>query len=295
VKYAFIAQQNKSKFPVRLMCQWLEVSPAGYYASLDRAPSKRARANARLKLEIRAVHSANRRRYGALKIHRELKDQGISCGHNRVARLMREDGLRSKRPKQFRVTTQSGHREPVAANLLERKFSVSSQCEPDRVWVADITYLPTLEGWLYLSVLLDLSSRRVIGWHAHCQLDHELALEALMMALSTRRPRNGKLLHHSDRGVQYACDRYQHALASRGIEASMSRKGDCWDNAVAESFFASLKTELVSDAKWQTRSEAMREVAEYIDWYNNKRRHQTLGYLPPARYEIEWLKKVIAA
>jgi len=295
VKYAFVARQAKSEFPVRLMCQWLEVSPAGYYASLKRAPSKRARANARLKLEIRAVHSANRSRYGALKIHRELKDQGLGCGHNRVARLMREDGLRSKRPKRFRLTTQSSHREPVADNLLERKFSVSSQRELNKVWVGDITYLATREGWLYLSVLIDLSSRRVIGWHASSQLDHELALRALTTALRTRHIKKGDLLHHSDRGVQYACDRYQSALESRGIKASMSRKGDCWDNAVAESFFASLKTELVCDAKWETRSQALREVAEYIDWYNHKRRHQTLGYLPPAKYEIEILKRERAA
>jgi transposase InsO family protein len=193
------------------------------------------------------------------------------------------------------VTTQSTHREALADNLLERKFSVSSQCELNKAWVADITYLPTREGWLYLSVLIDLSSRRVVGWNASSELDHELALRALIMALDTRQIRNGKLMHHSDRGVQYACDRYRETLASRGITASMSRKGNCWDNAVAESFFASLKTELVSDAKWETRSEAMREVAEYIDWYNQKRRHQTLGYLPPAKYEIEMLKRMRAA
>ena len=295
MRFAFIARQDKSEIPVRLMCQWLEVSPAGFYASLKRAPSKRARSNARLKLEIRAVHAANRRRCGAIKIHRELKDQGISCGHNKVARLMREEGLRSKRPKPFRVTTQSTHREPVAANLLERKFSISAQRELNRVLVGDITYLPTREGWLYMSVLIDLASRRIVGWHLSSRLDHELVLQSLMMALRARRRRKGEMLHHSDRGVQYASQFYQRALAANGIQSSMSRKGDCWDNAVAESFFATLKTELVADAGWQTRSQARREVAEYVDWYNHKRRHQTLGYLPPARYEIELLKRNKAA
>ena len=295
MKYAFIARQEKSEIPVRLMCQWLDVSPAGFYASLKRAPSKRARSNARLRLEIRAVHAVNRRRYGALKIHRELQEQGVSCGHNRVARLMREEGLRSKRPKPFTVTTQSGHREPVVPNRLERDFSVRSQRELNRAWVGDITYLPTREGWLYLAVLIDLASRRVVGWHVSARLDHELALGALVKALQSRNLKQGPVLHHSDRGVQYACEIYQQSLRANGMESSMSRKGDCWDNAVSESFFATLKTELVADAKWETRGEAKREVAVYIDWYNQTRRHQTLDYLPPARYEIELLKRRSAA
>ena len=294
MKYAFIAR-HKGEMPLRLMCRWLGVSPAAFYASLKRGPSKRARSNARLKLEIRAVHSANKRRYGALKIHRELRGQGMCCGHNRVARLMREDGLRSKRPKPFRVTTQSGHRQPVALNRLERNFSVISQRELNRVWVGDITYLPTREGWLYLSALIDLASRRVVGWHVSARLDQELVLGALMNALKSRDFKKGQLLHHSDRGVQYASDIYQMALRSNAIESSMSRKGDCWDNAVAESFFATLKTELVAGAEWAARSEAKREVAEYVDWYNYHRRHQTLGYLPPAQFEIELLKERSAA
>lgn len=295
MKFAFIAQQDKSEIPVRLMCEWMDVSPAGFYASLKRDPSRRARSNSRLKLEIRAVHTANRRRYGAIKIHRELRDQGISCGHNRVARLMREEGLRSKRTRRFRVTTQSGHREPVAANILDRKFKVSSQRELDRALVGDITYLPTREGWLYMSILMDLASRRVVGWHVSARLDQELVLQSLKMALRRKRHPEGPMLHHSDRGVQYASEVYQRTLAANGIQSSMSRKGNCWDNAVAESFFATLKTELVADAKWETRSAAKREVAEYIEWYNHKRRHQTLGYLPPARYEIELLKGRSAA
>lgn len=296
MKFAFIAQQDKSEIPVRLMCEWMDVSPAGFYASLKRDPSRRARSNSRLKLEIRAVHTANGRRYGAIKIHRELKDQGISCGHNRVARLMREEGLRSKRIKRFRVTTQSDHREPVAANLLEREFKISSQTELNHALVGDITYLPTREGWLYMSILIDLASRRIVGWHVSARLDQELVLQSLTMALRRRRHLGkGPMLHHSDRGVQYASAIYQRTLAANGIQSSMSRKGNCWDNAVAESFFATLKTELVADAKWETRSEAKREVAEYIEWYNHKRRHQTLGYLPPATYEIKLLKRRSAA
>ena len=270
MKFAFIARQDKSEIPVRLMCQWLDVSPAGFYASLKRVPSKRARSNTRLKLEIRAVHSANKRRYGAPKIYLELRDQGISCGHNRVARLMREEGLRSKRTKPFRVTTQSDHQEPVAANHLNREFSISAQRELNRVLVGDITYLPTREGWLYMSVLMDLASRRIVGWHVSSRIDQELVLQSLMMALRTRRPGKGQMLHHSDRGIQYACEIYKRVLTSNGIQSSMSRKGNCWDNAVAESFFATLKTELVADARWETRSEAKREVAEYVDWYNHK-------------------------
>ena len=295
MKFAFIAQQDKSEIPVRLMCEWMDVSPAGFYASLKRRPSRRARSNSRLKLEIRAVHRANRRRYGAIKIHRELRDQGISCGHNRVARLMREEGLRSKRTKPFRVTTQSDHREPIAANLLERKFKISAQRELNHALVGDITYLPTREGWLYMSILMDLASRRVVGWHVSARLDQELVFQSLMMALRRRHLGKGPMLHHSDRGVQYASEIYQRTLVANGIQSSMSRKGNCWDNAVAESFFATLKTELVVDAKWETRSEAKREVTEYIDWYNYKRRHQTLGYLPPASYEIELLKRRSAA
>lgn len=278
---------------MRLMCEWLDVSRAGFYASLERNPSRRSKSNARLKLEIRSIHAATRRRYGALKVHAELRAEGISCGHNRVARLMREDGLRSKRPKPFRVTTQSTHRWPVAENHLGRRFDLLSQHGINRVWVADITYLPTREGWLYLSTVMDLASRRIVGWCADSRLDRELALAALRMALRNRGSASGEMLrhliHHSDRGVQYASETYQLTLALNAISCSMSRKGDCWDNAVAESFFATLKTELVADAGWETRSEAKREVAEYVAWYNHKRRHATLGYLPPAEYEARML------
>jgi putative transposase len=295
VKYAFIAQQ-RGEMPVRLMCQWLDVSPAGFYAFLKRRPSRRAQENLRLKLEIRAVHHVSKRRYGALMIHGELKHQGTKCGHNRVARLMREDGLRSKRARAFRVTTQSQHRKAVAENLLERKFDPGIRPESKRTWVSDITYLPTREGWLYLATVMDLASRRIVGWCADSRLDQGLALGALTMALKRRGRWAGEMLHHSDRGVQYAADSYQSILASHGIRCSMSRKGDCWDNAVAESFFATLKAELVIDASWESRSQAKRDLHEYIEvWYNQKRRHSSLGYRTPAEYEIEMLREGTAA
>jgi transposase InsO family protein len=276
------------------MCRWLDVSASGFYASIDRRPSKRYRANQRLKLEIRAVHQESRRTYGAIKIHKELKGKGTDCGHNRVAKLMREEGIRSKRPRAFRITTRSDHSKPVAENHLQRRFGVGIQRALNRVWVADITYLPTREGWLYLSIVMDLASRRIVGWRAGPRLDHELALGALDMAIRKRSPLHG-LLHHSDRGVQYASDLYQATLESMQIKCSMSRKGDCWDNAVAESFFATLKTELVIDAHWESRSQAKRDLFEYIEnWYNCRRRHASLGYQTPAGYEIALLRKTAA-
>jgi len=294
MKYAFIARQ-KGEMPVRLMCQWLEVSASGFYASIKRRPSKRSQANQRLKLEIRAVHQMSKKRYGAPMVHGELEAQGTKCGHNRVARLMREDGLRSKRPRAFRITTQSQHRKAVAENHLSRSFGPGIKPGSKRVLVSDITYLPTREGWLYLAIVMDLASRRILGWCAGSRLNQELALGALKMALKRRGPWYGEMLHHSDRGVQYASDIYQSTLASNGIKCSMSRKGDCWDNAVAESFFATLKAELVIDAGWESRSEAKRDLYEYIEvWYNCKRRHSTLGYRTPAEYEIEMLRERVA-
>ncbi len=289
MKYAYIAR-HLGEMPVRLMCQCLGVSASGFYASLNRRPSKRLVSNQRLKVEIRAAHASSSRRYGAPLVHAELQTQGVRCGHNRVARLMREDGLRSKRPRAFKVTTQSSHRERTAENHLCRRFGVAANSALNRAWVADMTYLPTREGWLYLAIVMDLASRRIVGWHAGPRLDEDLALRALTMALQRRGPIRGEMLHHSDRGVQYAAGGYQSVLAANGIKCSMSRRGDCWDNAVAESFFATLKTELVADARWESRSVAHRAIFEYIEeWYNQKRRHSTLGYRTPAEYEINVL------
>jgi putative transposase len=288
VRYACIARY-RGEFPLRLMCRCLAVSPSGFYATQHRPPSARARANARLRLEIRAVHRASHRRYGAPKVHAELQAQGVRCGRHRVARLMRADGLRATRARRFRVTTQSAHRHPIAANALARRFAVSAYRERDRAWAADITYLATGEGWLYLAVILDLASRRVVGWCVDRRLDQSLSLRALEQALRLRRPAGG-VLHHSDQGVQYACDAYQRLLAHHGLQVSMSRVGDCWDNAVVESFFATLKTELKTELGeapwWPTRAAAVEQLRAYIDiWYNHQRRHASLGYRSPVQYE----------
>jgi putative transposase len=294
VKYACIAR-SRGQFPLRLMCELLEVSPSGFYAAQRRPLSRRARRDQQLTLAIRAVHRAARQRYGAIKIQQELRGQGTTCGHNRVARLMRAEGLRAKRAKAYRVTTQSGHHEPVAANQLARRFAVAEHPVRDRTWAADITYVPTRSGWLYLAVVLDLASRRVVGWCVDGQLDQTLTLRALGAALGRRRPAPG-LVHHSDRGMQYACGAYQALLAQYGLRCSMSRAGDCWDNAVVESFFATLKTELVTDARWPTREAAHRDLAEYLDvWYNQQRRHASLGYRTPVEYEREVLTRATAA
>ena len=289
MKYACIARY-RSEAPVRLLCRVLGVSPSGFYAAEQqrqgrRALSARARANQRLLVAIRGIHRTSHERYGAPTVHAELQAQGQGCGRHRVARLMRRAGLRGITPRRFRVTTQSGHREPVAANVLARRFAPTAYTERDRVWVADLTYLTTGEGWLYLAVVLDLASRRVLGWCADRVLDQSLTLRALDRALGLRQPSPG-VLHHSDRGVQYASAAYQQRLRERGMIPSMSRVGDCWDNAVVESFFATLKRELVSRTRWTTRVDAHQALTSYIDlWYNHQRRHSALGYLSPVAYE----------
>lgn len=277
---------------MRLMCRMLDVSPSGFYASARRAPSQRATTDQRLTLHVRAAHARSARRYGAPRIHRELRDAGLRCGRKRVARLMREDGLRAKRVHAFRRTTQSDHAHPVADNALARQFDVRAIGAVNRVWAADITYVPTREGWLYLAVVLDLFSRRVVGWATSARLETPLATSALQMAFARRRLDPDRLLlhplvHHSDRGSQYASTDYRAHLAVHGVTCSMSRKGNCWDNAVAESFFATLKTELVHGAAWHSRVEATGALADYVDrWYNHVRRHSTLGYMSPVQYEL---------
>jgi putative transposase len=291
VKHACIAR-HQGEYPVRLMCRLLHVARSGFYAAQDRAPSARTQANQRLRLEIRTVHTASHGRYGAPKIHHELRIQGVVCGRHRVARLMQEDGLRGTCPRVFRVTTQSNARLPVAPNLVDRAFAITDASERDRVWAADITYVRTGAGWLYLAVILDLASRRVVGWCADARLDQSLVLRALHRALMLRRPPPG-LIHHSDRGAQYASSAYQQVLAQHGIVCSMSRRGNCWDNAAVESFFATLKKELGPFARWSTREAAYRSIAAYIEiWYNYQRRHATLGYRSPVHYEREVLMRL---
>jgi transposase InsO family protein len=286
VRYAFIEVQRRAH-AVSLLCRVLGVSKAGYYAWRFRVPSTRTHTNTELAGHIRAVHQRSRRTYGSPRMTEELRAQGVRCSENRVARLMRREGIRAKGRRRFRITTDSRHGHPIAPNVLARQFAVA---RIDRIWASDITYVPTQEGWLYLAVVLDLASRRVIGWAMRHTLDRGLTLDALRMALAHRRPSPG-VLHHSDRGSQYACGEYQALLASQGMGCSMSRKGDCYDNAVVESFFATLKTELVEDATWATREVARTAIFEYIEaWYNRERRHSSLGYQSPMQYEMDQLR-----
>ena len=290
MKYACI-QRHVEAYTVTLMCRVLRVSRAGYYAWRGRPLSTRARTNLQLLTAIRAVHQQSQARYGSPRVTRELQAQGHQCSEPRVARLMRAAGVQAKRRRRFRVTTDARHGEPIAPNRLQRQFAVAAIPGVDRVWASDITYVPTQEGWLYLAVVLDLASRRVIGWAMRHTLARGLTLDALRMALAYRQPAPG-VLHHSDRGSQYACGDYQALLAGHGMIASMSRPGDCWDNAVVESFFATLKAELVEDAAWTTRAEARTALFEYIEgWYNRERRHSSLGYRSPVQYEVEQLRQ----
>lgn len=268
------------------MCRILGVSRSGYYAWLERGPSKRSIEDASLLVEIEAIHSKSRGTYGSPRVVAELKDRkGRKAfqvvGRRRVARLMKENSITARFKRPFRRTTEVNPALPVASNFLNRGFDVE---DIDQVWVSDITYLRTDEGWLYLAVVIDLFSRRVIGWSMTDNLRAELALGALQMALGHRVP-GSPLLHHSDRGSQYACGDYQKALG-REILCSMSRKGNCWDNAVAESFFGTLKTELAHRTRWRTRDQARLEVHEYIEvFYNRQRKHSYLNYLSPAEFE----------
>ena len=288
MKYACITLYRR-EFPVRLMCRVLAVAPSGYYAWRRRPSCAHAIADERLLVHIRATHDASKGTYGAPRIHRDLRAAGIRVAKKRITRLMRADGLvgtpgRRRAPR----TTDSAHAFPVAPNLLARRFAVydtNGVAAINRVWVSDITYVPTREGWLYLAAVLDLGSRRVVGWAMRETLAADLALEALEMALGARHPAPG-LVHHSDRGVQYACTAYRELLAAHGLTASMSRRGDCWDNAVAESFFATLERELIDRSDWRTRAEAAQAIFDYIaTWYNTRRLHSTLNYQSPAAYE----------
>lgn len=274
---------HRDQFSVRRMCEVLEVSPSGYYAWRSRSESDRSREDRRLRVLIRVIHKESRASYGSRRVYRELLERGESCCRHRVARLMREEGLRAKKRRKFSTTTDSRHSHPVAANLLNQDFHVET---PDSRWAGDITYLRTREGWLYLSVLLDLCSRFVVGWSIRENLGAELTLEALERAVELRDPQPG-VMHHSDRGAQYTCVEYRERLESLGMTVSMSRKGNCFDNAVVESFFDSLKTEL-GDEAFDTRDQARAAVFDYIEvFYNRQRRHSSLDYQSPAHFERE--------
>lgn len=265
-----------------VMCKALEVSRSGYYASIGREPSKRAREDAQILEEIQDAYAESRGTYGSPRIHVELQARDFQVGRHRVARLMRENGITARFKRPFRRTTDSDHSLAVAANHLDRNFTVDG---PDKAWVTDITYVWTEQGWLYLAIVLDLFSRRVVGWSMAEHLRTDLVLGALNMALGQRVP-SSALIHHSDRGCQYASHAYRDILAKHGIQCSMSRKGNCWDNAVAESFFGTLKTELVHRTRWLTRLAARTAIFEYIEvFYNRKRRHSHLDYISPVNYE----------
>ncbi len=269
------------------MCLVFKVSRSGYYAWLRRPESQRKIEDKVLSEVIKEIHKESRGEYGSPKIHQELRRRGIRCGRKRVARLMRKDGLKAKTIRKFKATTNSKHDLPVAANLLNRDFS---PVEPNKAWVADITYIWTTEGWLYLAVVIDLFSRAVVGWSMSERMTRTLVMDAFTLAVKRRNPPPG-LIHHSDRGSQYASGDFQSLLVKYGAICSMSRKGNCWDNAAAESFFALLKRSLVFHNQYQTRAEARQSIFDYIErFYNRKRIHSSLGYRTP--YEVDQLKLV---
>jgi len=282
VKFAFIAE-HLSEFEVQACCQALEVSRSGYYAWIARPPSAQAQRRLELSEKINAAHAENRQVYGSPRICQALLSQGVAVCRNTVAKLMKQQGIRAKTKRKFVPrTTDSNHSQPIAGNLLDRQFQAE---RPDQKWAADITYIPTGEGWLYLAGVIDLCTRKIVGWSMADHMRSDLVADALRMAIGRRRPAEG-LLHHSDRGVQYASDDYLYLLQSHGMQVSMSGKGDCWDNAMMESFWATLKSELVNHQQYATRQEARRSIFQYIElFYNRKRLHSSLGYLSPEAFE----------
>jgi putative transposase len=281
MRYDFV-ERHRGRWPVRLMCRVLGVSPGGYYGWRGRPASRAAQRRAALVADIRAVHGEAKARYGSPRVHAELVARGQRCCVNTVAKLMRSHGIAARRRRKFRCTTDSNHDRPVAGNVPDRRFEPGAA---DRAWAADITYVPTREGWLYLAAVEDLHTRRIVGWSMSERIDSRRVVDAPEMAIARRLPAEG-LVAHSDRGSRYASEHYQRLLAARGITCSMSRRANCWDNAPVESFFASLKTELVHGADFATRAEARAELFEYIEvFYNRVRRHSSLGYRSPEEYE----------
>lgn len=288
MKFEFI-RTHAAQYPVSLLCGALEVSKAGYYAwKKTRATAESKPGELALRVHIRAAFRRSEGTYGSPRVHEELRGEGLRVSRKRVEQLMRAEGLCARPKGRFRpTTTDSAHAYGIAPNLLKRQFGVEACAGVNQVWVSDITYLPTGEGWLYLAVVLDLKSRRVVGYALEETLDARLATEALRRALWSRRPAAG-LIHHSDRGVQYASAEYREVLERHGVLASMSRRGDCYDNAVAESFFSTLEWELVQRRSWATRAQAKQSVREWIErWYNVRRLHSSLGYRSPAHFEAQ--------
>ena len=291
MKFAFI-EASEVAFPVRAMCQVLGVSASGYYAWRRRPEPARVKQDARLAVEIAAEHKRSRGIYGSPRVHRGLRARGVRVSRKRIERLMRQNGIKGRQKRRFRRTTDSKHSQPIAPNVLDRRFDPS---RPNEAWAGDVTFVATGEGWLYLAILLDLFSRRVIGWALSDTNDRALALEALNQALRSRHPPRG-LVHHSDRGSPYASEDYRAALEGAGVVASMSRTGDCWDNAVSESFFATLRAELLDHERYETRAAATAAIGDYIDgFYNPQRRHSRLDYVSPIEFELRAQIAALAA
>jgi putative transposase len=285
VKYAWIDSQRDS-YPLQTLCEQLGVSTNGYADWKKSGGPTHWPSDAQMLALIRSVHAEYRQAYGSPRITEELKSRGIPVSRDRVKRLMKANGIRAKHKRRYKATTNSKHALPVAPNLLERRFETSA---PDQVWTADMTYIPTREGWLYLAVVMDLYTRMIVGWSMDSRMTRELVMNALRMARFRRKPASG-VLHHSDRGSQYCSHDYQALLAEYGMVASMSRKGNCWDNAPMESFFNSLKNERVFHEDYETRTAARQDVFEYIEmFYNRRRRHSALGYRSPAQHHAAWI------
>jgi transposase InsO family protein len=282
MRFCFI-EDHRNAYPVRTLCAVLEVSTSGYYAWRDRPESARQAADRGLTADIRRIHADNRAVYGSPRMHAALRAEGQRIGVNRVARLMRHNGIQGRYKRRVPRTTDSNHAHSIAPNLLDRQFTVAA---PNRVWLADITYVPTAEGWLYLAVVLDLFARRVVGWAMSETMPQQLTIDALTMAITQRCPSPG-LLHHSDRGSQYAAHAYRRLLEASGMRCSMSRKGNCWDNAPMESFFGSMKTELdIDHVTFETRQQARGAIFSFLEsFYNRRRLHSAIGYQSPDQWE----------
>jgi transposase InsO family protein len=280
MRYDFI-EAHRAMYRLPVMCRALQVSKSGYFSWRNSPPSKRRLQDRALTARIKAIDAENDGRYGSPRIHRDLRFQGISVGKKRVERLMKEAGISARPPRRFVVTTNSNHDFPVARDLIQQHFTVP---EPNRRWVTDITYIHTNEGWLFLAAIMDLCSRRIVGYALQDTMDRSLVLSALNQAVRIRQPAPG-LIHHSDRGVQYAAHGYRQRLSEHGIVPSMSRRACCYDNAAMESFFHTLKVELIHRRQYQTRAQATQDIVNYLAYYNFKRRHSTIGYLTPVDYE----------